>query len=202
MANDLICPTHGPYPAHLGACPYCSKGSGGRPQAPMPLDDEDNMPTDLGGGFRQAAGRPAFADDEAPTELPQGRKGGRRILDIDEEETNLGRQKDWDVTEVEFKVEGPQAIFWVKEGPRRGKIYKIADDMVIGRKAVDLVIDDPKVSSTHAKIVFENDHFVIVDFRSKNGTYVNGERIRAETPLKENDLIKIGDVTFILKVLD
>ncbi len=202
MANDLICPTHGPYPAHLGACPYCSKGSGGRPPAPMPLDDEDNMPTDLGAIGRPAAGRSPFNEDEAPTELPFGRKGSRRILDIDEEETGLGRGRDLDETEIEFKEEGPQAIFWVKEGNRRGKIYKITHDMVIGRKSSDLVIDDPKVSSTHAKIVYENNHYVIVDFRSKNGTYVNGERIRAETELKENDLIKIGDMTFILKILD
>ena len=64
------------------------------------------------------------------------------------------------------------------------------------------MIDNPKVSTTHAKIVYENDHYVIVDFRSKNGTYVNGERIRAETIIKENDLVKIGEVTFVLKVLD
>ena len=128
MANDLICPIHGPFSASLGECPYCAKGSSGRPKAPLSLDDEDNMPTDLG-GFRQGAARPGFNDDEAPTELPVGRKGGRRILDADEEETNLGRQKDWDETEVEFKEVGPQAIFWVKDGPRRGRIHKISDDM-------------------------------------------------------------------------
>ncbi len=202
MANDLICPIHGPYPASMGSCPYCSKGSSGRPRAPQPLEDEDNMPTDLGDGYRPGGARHSFGDDEAPTDLPPSRRGVRRILDIDEEATDLGHHRDIDETELEFKEVGPQAIFWVREGPRRGKIYKISDDMIIGRKSADLVIDDPKVSSTHAKIVVDDDQYVIVDFRSKNGTYVNGERIRSETILKENDLIKIGDTVFVLKVLD
>jgi len=74
--------------------------------------------------------------------------------------------------------------------------------MVIGRKKADLILDDPKVSENHAVIAFEDDHFVIVDIKSTNGTSVNGERIRSETILKENDLIKIGEVTFVLKLLD
>jgi len=104
MANDLICPIHGPYAAALGSCPYCAKGNSGRPQAPQPLDAEDDMPTDLGGGLRKGAGRQNY-EDEAPTELPVGKKGGRRILDIDEEETDLGRGGDIDKTEIEFKEE-------------------------------------------------------------------------------------------------
>jgi len=72
----------------------------------------------------------------------------------------------------------------------------------VGRKAADLVLDDPKVSSTHAKIVVENGQYILIDFHSKNGTCVNGERIRAETTLKENDIIKIGDVQFVLKILE
>ena len=135
MSNELICPMHGPYSAALGSCPRCAKGSSGRPQAPQPLDEEDEMPTDLGGGYSPRAARSSYNDDDkSPTVLPGGHKGGRRILDMDEEETGLGRYRDDDVTELEFEVTGPQAIFWVKEGPRRGKIYKITDDMVIGTK--------------------------------------------------------------------
>lgn len=202
MANDLICPIHGPYSAALGSCPYCAKGNSGRPQAPQPLDSEDDMPTDLGRGVGQGAARPVFNEDEAPTDLPVGREGRRRILDIDEEETDLGRRGDIDETEIEFKDEGPQAIFWAKDGSRRGKIYKIKNRMVIGRKKADLILDDPKVSENHAVVAFETDQFVIVDIKSTNGTFVNGEKIRSETILKENDLIKIGETTFVLKLLD
>ncbi|HSN93903.1 MAG TPA: FHA domain-containing protein [Anaerolineaceae bacterium] len=197
MSEEILCPIHGPYPAELGVCPRCAKSGGGRPQAPRPLSEaDDDSPTNLGNN----QGHRGY-DDDSPTVLPKSPRGGHRILDLDEELTNLGPHSTGEETILESKEVGPQAIFWVKEGPRRGRIYKIKTETVIGRKDVDLTIDDPKVSATHAKIVEENGKYIIVDFRSKNGTYVNGERIRNETEIKENDLVKIGDVTFVFKVL-
>jgi len=161
------------------------------------------MPTDYFSGAGQGGFQPAGDEDEAPTILPGGPGSSRRILDMDEEPTNLGLNKYVDdVTELDFEDVGPQAILWVKEGRKRGRIYKIKEETIVGRKAADLVLDDPKVSSTHAKIVVENGQYILIDFHSKNGTCVNGERIRAETTLKENDIIKIGDVQFVLKILE
>jgi hypothetical protein len=195
---ELLCPQHGPYDASYGSCPYCG-GSTRRPQAPAPL--EDDLPTDL--GYAPAArGMAAGYDDEGPTEIGPGRRSSGRILDPDDEEsTQLGRGYRDDVTEIEAVVTGAQAIFWVKEGQRRGQIFKIKGDSIIGRSEGQIVLDDPKVSNPHAKIAIENDEYVLWDFGSKNGTFVNGERIRAATVLKENDTIKIGDRVFVLKIL-
>jgi len=204
MAQEYTCPLHGPYPASLGSCPRCAKSSGARPQDPGPIGaSEDDMPTDYFSGAGKGGFQPAGDEDEAPTILPGGPGSSRRILDMDEEPTNLGLNKYVDdVTELDFEDVGPQAILWVKEGRKRGRIYKIKEETIVGRKAADLVLDDPKVSSTHAKIVVENGQYILIDFHSKNGTCVNGERIRAETTLKENDIIKIGDVQFVLKILE
>lgn len=204
MAQELTCPLHGPYPASYGSCPRCAKLSGARPQDPGPIGaSDDDMPTDYFSGPVRASFQLGNNLDESPTVLP-GRGGGSgRILDMDEQETNLGlrdKVRD-DVTELDIQDTGPQAIFWVKDGKRRGKIYPLKDETIIGRKSADLVVDDPKVSTVHAKIVLENGEYVLIDFKSKNGTSVNGERIRAETTLKENDTIKIGDVVFVIKIL-
>lgn len=200
MAQELTCPLHGPYPASYGTCPRCAKLSGARPQDPGPIGaSDDDMPTDYFGG-RDNGGFQLNNADESPTVLPGG---SRRILDMDEQETNLGFQRQGDdVTELAIPEVGPQAILWVKEGRRRGRIYQIKEETIIGRKNADLILDDPKVSTTHAKIVIEKDEYILIDFHSKNGTFVNGERIKAETSLKENDTVKIGDVVFVLKVLD
>ncbi len=200
MAQELTCPLHGPYPASYGTCPRCAKLSGARPQDPGPIGaSDDDMPTDYFAGRDNVAFQPNNAD-EAPTVLPGG---SRRILDMDEQETNLGFQRQGDdVTELAVPEVGPQAILWVKEGRRRGRIYQIKEETIIGRKNADLILDDPKVSTTHAKIVIEKDEYILIDFHSKNGTFVNGERIKAETSLKENDTVKIGDVVFVLKILD
>ena len=200
MAQELTCPLHGPYPASYGSCPRCAKISGARPQDPGPIGaSEDDMPTDYFGG-REKFSTPLNNIDESPTILPGG---PRRILDLDEQETNLGfhRYND-DVTELEVPETGPQAILWVKEGKRRGRIYHLKEEMIIGRKNADLILDDPKISSIHAKIVNEKGEYIVIDFHSRNGTYVNGERINSETVIKENDTLRFGDIVLVLKVLD
>jgi hypothetical protein len=203
-----FCPNHGPYDGPV--CPYCSGGyaAGGRPQEPMPLG-ADEAPTDMYGG-RGGGGGGGQMDDEAETMVGAGRRTpGRRPLDVDEEsETMLGKaHKEADYTELEVTEHGVMGILWVKEGPRRGSIYKIKHNTVIGRKEGNLILEDPKVSNPHAKFTLEGEQFTIWDFGSSNGTYVKpvgGEKldkIRQATPLNENDEIKIGESVFVLKVL-
>jgi hypothetical protein len=197
MTAELFCPTHGPYDAAYETCPYCS-GDFKRPGPPTPLE-EDDLPTDI--GQPQPYQAPGI-DDEAPTDLGPGRRVRGRILDIDDEEpTDIGGYVYEDVTELDEIPTGLLGILWVKEGHRRGKIYQIANETVIGRREGDLILDDPKVSNPHAKFTVEDELFILWDFGSKNGTYVNGERIRAATTLQENDTVKMGDTTFVLKIL-
>lgn len=202
-----LCPVHGPYDG--ASCPYPPPhDSSPRPVPPAPLSDDD-MVTDLRGGYGGQETAPTMPpgnfdnENEAETEIPQGRAKGR-ILDLEEEEeTELGRAHREDVTELEVPTGGPLAMLWVKEpAHRRGKYYAIRHGTVIGRKEGDLILDDPKVSGSHAKFTMENDQFTIWDFGSSNGTYVNGKRIREATLLEENDLIKIGETVFVVKFLD
>ncbi len=200
MPTELVCPKHGPYDAAEGTCPYCrDEGGGRRPAMPPPLD-EDDLPTDVEAG----RARPRVHEEEEQTDLGRGHRQ-RGFLDEDEE-TELGkRSRGEDETEVDFVETGAQAILWVKEGNRRGKIYKVKDGTIVSRvsrKDADLIIDDPKISDPHAKFTCEGTQFVIWDFGSRNGTFVNGERIRAATPLKENDQVKMGNTVFVLKVLE
>jgi hypothetical protein len=201
---ELVCPKHGPYDSSYGTCPHCQAEAGGRPVAPAPLD-EDDLPTELG---PPGAGAPpgGMGEDDLPTELGprRGRSGGYVDLE-DEELTSLGRMAHDDVTELDFAQvkTGPLAILWVKEGPYRGRIYKVQDGSTVGRSDGDVILDDPKVSNPHAKFTLnEDDQFLVWDFGSRNGTFINGDRIMAATPLSENDEIKMGDLVFAFKVLE
>jgi pSer/pThr/pTyr-binding forkhead associated (FHA) protein len=62
-------------------------------------------------------------------------------------------------------------------------------------------LPDPTISDPHAKITVEEHHFVLWDFGSANGTFVNGRRIREATPIKENDEIRFGNTLVVLKTL-
>lgn len=54
-----------------------------------------------------------------------------------------------------------------------------------------LQIDNLAVSGHHAKITWEQDHYVIEDLGSLNGTYVNSERV-GKAKLRHCDTVKIG----------
>jgi pSer/pThr/pTyr-binding forkhead associated (FHA) protein len=54
-----------------------------------------------------------------------------------------------------------------------------------------LQIDNLAVSGHHAKIYWEQDHYVVEDLGSLNGTYVNNQRVGKAT-LKSGDQITIG----------
>jgi adenylate cyclase len=51
---------------------------------------------------------------------------------------------------------------------------------------------DKIVSKEHCIIELRNDHYVLRDLGSLNGTYINNERVRGEAPLKNGDEIALG----------
>jgi pSer/pThr/pTyr-binding forkhead associated (FHA) protein len=52
------------------------------------------------------------------------------------------------------------------------------------------------VSRHHAVILVDEAFVAIRDFASKNGTFVNGEKIKSETELKAGDRLRIGPLEF------
>ncbi|GAB4275223.1 MAG: hypothetical protein Kow0080_24390 [Candidatus Promineifilaceae bacterium] len=57
----------------------------------------------------------------------------------------------------------------------------------------DIAIADPEVSRRHAHITFQNGAFLLEDLGSTNGTFVNGRRLNTPTPLKDGDIIYLGE---------
>src|SRR5947209_17723225 len=55
----------------------------------------------------------------------------------------------------------------------------------------DIQVDNPAVSGHHAMIYWDEDHFVVEDNNSLNGTFIHSERI-AKRRLKDGDSISIG----------
>ncbi|MGD9302351.1 MAG: FHA domain-containing protein [Desulfobacterales bacterium] len=64
--------------------------------------------------------------------------------------------------------------------------------LTIGRKKNnDVIIDNLAVSSHHAKIDSVGDGFVLIDLKSKNGSFVNEQQVSSHW-LKQGDVINIG----------
>ena len=71
------------------------------------------------------------------------------------------------------------AILIVRSGPTAGARYLLDTDVTtVGRHPeADIFFDDVTVSRRHAEITRGETGFEIVDQRSLNGTYVDGERV-------------------------
>ena len=66
---------------------------------------------------------------------------------------------------------------------------------VLGRDGdLAVCIESATVSRRHARIVISGDHPILEDLGSKNGTYLNGQRVGPAAPLRSGDRIQIGSV--------
>lgn len=57
------------------------------------------------------------------------------------------------------------------------------------------------VSRQHCAILVEEGFVAVRDFDSSNGTYVNGERIKGERPLKTGDRLQVGQLEFEVQLV-
>jgi len=66
----------------------------------------------------------------------------------------------------------------------------------VGRRADnDIVLDDLSVSASHAWLMNQQGHYVVMNTLSTNGTFVNGKRIH-EATLRHGDRVRFGQVEF------
>ena len=66
------------------------------------------------------------------------------------------------------------------------------DLMTLGRSTdADIVIEDERASRIHCGIEWIDGAFHLKDLKSKNGTFLNGERVQL-SPLRHGDRIRLG----------
>lgn len=82
------------------------------------------------------------------------------------------------------------------------RVFPLLDaEQTIGRTPENnIVVADASISSHHARILRTPQGFVVEDLRSRNGTFVNGERVTEKRLLADGDLIRIGRVILIFNV--
>lgn len=86
---------------------------------------------------------------------------------------------------------GPAGRFDIAEGTT----------LVTREEGHGLYIDSTTVSRKHAEIIRDATTTTLKDLGSTNGTFVNGTKIVADTPLKNGDRVQFGDVPFVVEGL-
>ena len=91
-----------------------------------------------------------------------------------------------------------KAIFTYLTGGRAGQAVVVEKSYAMLGRAPQADVrfgpdHDLPVSGRHAAVVFRDGDWILRDLASTNGTFVNGERIKGEHQLADQDLIRLGD---------
>src|SRR5436190_19665484 len=98
----------------------------------------------------------------------------------------------------------PLASFLVRGGALKGQRLSVKTPVVnIGRADYnDLVIPDESVSTTHAKLQRREGVWVLVDLDSTNGTFIDGDQIKGESPLAPGVTVRFGEIATVFEPTD
>jgi serine/threonine protein kinase len=92
----------------------------------------------------------------------------------------------------------------ILKGPGVGQVLPVprGQPVTLGRSAsASYAFDDPLLSRKHCAVEVRNELCRIVDLQSRNGTYVNGQRVGAVL-LQTGDRIKIGNMIMEVSPVD
>ncbi len=100
----------------------------------------------------------------------------------------------------------PPVVGWLvaMNGDQKGEDFRIREGQnVLGSGAdADILLKDGAASARHASIRYKDGKFFLTDLDSTNGTHLNdGEQPIAREALKDNDVIRIGDLELKFKCL-
>ena len=112
------------------------------------------------------------------------------------------------VAELKARTEAERSgvpFLLYRDGEDRQRLFSFERDVVqasVGRReTADLVLDwDEQVSRLHAQFErVEQDWTVVDDGLSRNGTFVNGERLSGRRRLSDGDNLRFGATTMIFR---
>lgn len=88
-----------------------------------------------------------------------------------------------------------QVTILVKGSGAPGEIFSLPEgtSLAVGKdESCGIVLNSPKISPRHCVLHFEKGKFAVTDWFTESGTWVNGEKIYAETQLRKGDTLVVG----------
>src|SRR3954468_24525467 len=89
-------------------------------------------------------------------------------------------------------------VLKVTAGNAAGQDIPLEQELVIGRSTpgIGSLGGDSEISRVHARVFRDaSGQLTVEDLGSTNGTFVNGDRISAPTPLRPGDEVRVGQTT-------
>jgi len=97
-----------------------------------------------------------------------------------------------------------KAVLILDEGPAEGRTVPLkGGKALIGRgQDCDFQVLDESLSRVHCLVEKKGDEYFITDLNSRNGTYLDGKRVKNTEKLPPGSVISIGDTKFRLKQIE
>ena len=86
-------------------------------------------------------------------------------------------------------------------GEFTGQEISVERDMLVGRhQDAEILLQSTDISRKHAALLFRDDHIWVKDFKSTNGTFVNGERVEQEQEIElhDGDMLQFASFMFMI----
>jgi pSer/pThr/pTyr-binding forkhead associated (FHA) protein len=96
---------------------------------------------------------------------------------------------------------GSSVFVVIEPKQHRGRTYTLSNALSIGRlDDNDIIIDDDTfISSHHARIEVRPEGVWVVDMKSTNGSFVNGQRLTGERSVRKGDRIQVGSTVLEMR---
>ncbi|CAB4690445.1 unannotated protein [freshwater metagenome] len=96
---------------------------------------------------------------------------------------------------------GASVFVVIEPKQHRGRTYTLSNALSIGRvDDNDIIIDDDTfISSHHARIEVRPEGVWVVDLKSTNGSFVNGQRLTGERSVRKGDRIQVGSTVLEMR---
>lgn len=101
------------------------------------------------------------------------------------------------------KRRAPQLVR-VFGGSGRLRAFDLEEELTLLGRAVPpggIPLSDPRCSRVHASVRLDGGDVIVQDLSQKNGTFVDGQRVR-ETTLPDGGVLRTGDTLFVLRSSD
>lgn len=90
----------------------------------------------------------------------------------------------------------------IMTGVNAGSRFRLQEGTTIGRSTADIVVQDPKISATHAQVAFDGKgQLVLVDLDSSNGIRINGRRVK-KVALISGVSFELGRTQFKIQMVE
>src|SRR5829696_8764435 len=88
----------------------------------------------------------------------------------------------------------------ITSGQLEGRRIEVSRELVVGRKNVDVEIDDAELSRRHFAVRPVAGGLEVEDLGSRNGTRVDGTRIDGPTRVRHGAVLTVGMTTFAVEM--